>query len=562
MYRHLLRLLLVCTFGAMVGCSPTPVLAQSFTQTWDSDFEAIPGENDSATEGAGRIRNLKRDIRERLEDEHDFGSEDRADTNVHVEGSARCYVDADEPTETPGGATIDDGSCWYDTDDDKFYIYDLDETAWEELVDGSDNMTLSTTQIVTGAKSFNHIKFTYSYVAINTTIDDTATAYIADTSSNNVTLTLPALGAGADVGRIYMVAKGASPAYALIVTGDGAETINGAASIIFTVPYDGLMLINVASEWRTFGRIPAVSSVFDSFGGDGFDGDLVISSTTTTLTGSNIIYKEYNDVTLTAGTLTIGAGVGGLVMGVNGTLTLDATSLISLVGKGGAGGAGGSAGGSAGVTGTFGGIGLTYPIASENPINYAASGGGGGGGGGDMAAGLIGAGGQGGIAGTVRGAGGADKTVGGSATNVYTLRKLFLSNVKVRDNWIETIFYGYGGGGGGGGGSLGQAGSVGGPGGGFIYIEANAIVTTGTPTIAANGVGGTNGATSGGASCGGGGGGGGGGLLILKYRTLSGNLTTAANGAAGGAAGECGDHDSGAGGAGGVGSVFTMDVDG
>jgi len=40
------------------------------TQTWNSSYEAIPANGDDASEGALRIRNLKRDIRERLELDH------------------------------------------------------------------------------------------------------------------------------------------------------------------------------------------------------------------------------------------------------------------------------------------------------------------------------------------------------------------------------------------------------------------------------------------------------------------------------------------------------------
>ncbi len=40
------------------------------TQTWNASFDAIPANGDDASEGALRIRNLKRDIRERLETDH------------------------------------------------------------------------------------------------------------------------------------------------------------------------------------------------------------------------------------------------------------------------------------------------------------------------------------------------------------------------------------------------------------------------------------------------------------------------------------------------------------
>lgn len=46
------------------------------TQAWDSTFEAIPADSDDANEGAQRIRNLKRDIGERMLEDHYWGLTD------------------------------------------------------------------------------------------------------------------------------------------------------------------------------------------------------------------------------------------------------------------------------------------------------------------------------------------------------------------------------------------------------------------------------------------------------------------------------------------------------
>ncbi len=51
------------------------------TQVWNPSFEAIPADNDQVSEGALRIRNLKRDIRERAEVDHVWDS--IADSGKH-----------------------------------------------------------------------------------------------------------------------------------------------------------------------------------------------------------------------------------------------------------------------------------------------------------------------------------------------------------------------------------------------------------------------------------------------------------------------------------------------
>lgn len=54
------------------------------TQTWNAAFEAIPANGDDASEGALRIRNLKRDIRERLEIDHNMDETDNDGEHLKV----------------------------------------------------------------------------------------------------------------------------------------------------------------------------------------------------------------------------------------------------------------------------------------------------------------------------------------------------------------------------------------------------------------------------------------------------------------------------------------------
>lgn len=53
----------------------------SFTDTWNAGYEAIPPDSENASQGAGRIRAERRDIRERLEVDHSWAG--TADDGKH-----------------------------------------------------------------------------------------------------------------------------------------------------------------------------------------------------------------------------------------------------------------------------------------------------------------------------------------------------------------------------------------------------------------------------------------------------------------------------------------------
>lgn len=55
-----------------------------FSQTWNASFEAIPANGDDASEGALRIRNLKREIQERGEVDHSWAGDVEDGTHKKV----------------------------------------------------------------------------------------------------------------------------------------------------------------------------------------------------------------------------------------------------------------------------------------------------------------------------------------------------------------------------------------------------------------------------------------------------------------------------------------------
>ncbi len=84
------------------------------SQVWNAAFEAIPADNDQVSEGALRIRNLKRDIRERAEIDHDW--DDVTDAGKHKKIT---FVD---PLLAKPVASADEG-----------YLYTKDVSAKAEL---------------------------------------------------------------------------------------------------------------------------------------------------------------------------------------------------------------------------------------------------------------------------------------------------------------------------------------------------------------------------------------------------------------------------------------------
>jgi len=75
------------------------------TQTWNASYETVPADGDSMSEGAQRIRNLKRDIRERIATDHymDVAGTD-ADHGEHSKVTFQSPLGADPAPGTNKGA--------------------------------------------------------------------------------------------------------------------------------------------------------------------------------------------------------------------------------------------------------------------------------------------------------------------------------------------------------------------------------------------------------------------------------------------------------------------------
>lgn len=307
---------------------------------------------------------------------------------------------------------------------------------------------------------------------------------------------------------------------------------------------------------------PTQTNPYKSFG-DGSDGNVTISSGTTTL--SRDMY--YNNLTMS------GTGIlvtNGYKVFVKGTLDITAAHVGAIQWNGNNGGDASTAtGGSAptaqpGATvGTIanGGAGAT----ATNAAGTAGT------------AGTIGNG-NGGVSGT-GGAGGNGVAGNGGGASALRTPAVNVSFRSYRTNFLASITL-IGGGSGGGGGASGAGdsffavngggGGGGGNGGGVIALYANLILkSANTPagTIQANGgnggVGGNGGASFGATGGGGGGNGGGAGWIFLCYNALAGPVIVGllqANGGNGGTGGNAGGTGGGgdSGGAGGGGRIVKI----
>lgn len=153
--------------------------------SWDSGvFEASPGDNDLVSQGAGKIRQTKTEVRDRAEVEHLWGTITAGgDTGRSREGSARAFYETADPsalansvTDTLGSGALDEGRLLFRSDTGEAKIHS--GSAWVQLV-----QRLSGTVGLIGTPLFGAVsagtlvdtydprEFTIRSVGIDTTTD-------------------------------------------------------------------------------------------------------------------------------------------------------------------------------------------------------------------------------------------------------------------------------------------------------------------------------------------------------------------------------------------------------
>lgn len=295
-----------------------------------------------------------------------------------------------------------------------------------------------------------------------------------------------------------------------------------------------------------------VSQLIDLQFGDGSDGAAVFDGqgavTGFTLAGSTYTattskFYQWTNCTISNGVI---VKVAGCPILVNGTLTMNGTSVLHANGNSANADTGGAAShslastwlypGPAGGNGrTTNGVGANGGVVTSNTTAF----------------------------GGAAGAGGAAAFAGGAASTPTFYTELRGSLAFVCDRYIArampvtfTALIGGAAGGGGGGSFTAATGASGGGGGGsgVIIVKARNIVGSATTAISANGGAGANGAVSGTTGGVGGGGGGGAGFVGVIADTITGAVVFKADGGPGGAGATIGvaSASGGAGGAGGI----------
>lgn len=91
------------------------------------------------------------------------------------------------------------------------------------------------------------VAFSTTSVSTTTTLDNTHHTVRVDASGGAVTINLPT--AASSTGRVYVIKKIDATANAVTIDGDGAETIDGAATVSTTTQYVSYMIQSNATSW-------------------------------------------------------------------------------------------------------------------------------------------------------------------------------------------------------------------------------------------------------------------------------------------------------------------------
>jgi hypothetical protein len=139
-------------FGSLLLALPALAGDPSQPEAWDTgggSYEADPADGDAVGQGDDHFRAMKREVRDRLEVEHHFGTATGDDTGLHRLGSGRCFYQSAAPTALeqadhdndgggPGDTTLANqdyqsqeikglGRCWVDSDTQELYAYGTTE---------------------------------------------------------------------------------------------------------------------------------------------------------------------------------------------------------------------------------------------------------------------------------------------------------------------------------------------------------------------------------------------------------------------------------------------------
>jgi len=117
-------------------------------------------------------------------------------------------------------------------------------------IDNGGNLGVHTTSPTSTLHVNGSIASAIRTVSVNATLASTDSAVLVDASGGTITVTLPP---AANVeGRIYYIKKKDSSVNTVVIEGDGAETVDGAANAELEVQYQGYRLQSDGGEWWIF----------------------------------------------------------------------------------------------------------------------------------------------------------------------------------------------------------------------------------------------------------------------------------------------------------------------
>jgi hypothetical protein len=148
------------------------------------------------------------------------------------------------------GTTADWAILIYDDTTSKWMAGGLASTLQSGQVSLAGNNTWTGTQTYSNNVQMNaSVGYKYTATSDALTLDGTHHMVNVDATAGAVTITLPT--AVGITGRVYIVRKSDSSANAVIVDGDGAETINGATTYSLTSQYQSVTIMSNGAGWMT-----------------------------------------------------------------------------------------------------------------------------------------------------------------------------------------------------------------------------------------------------------------------------------------------------------------------
>lgn len=117
----------------------------------------------------------------------------------------------------------------------------------------------ATFPVASRAFYFGGVKLTA--IAYTVLVTDDKKIVAADVTTGGYIITLP-VGATLPAGFVVTVMKADASANLVTVDGNGAETINGAATSVLTNRYDSITIIWDTTEWKVISKITAPPSTF------------------------------------------------------------------------------------------------------------------------------------------------------------------------------------------------------------------------------------------------------------------------------------------------------------